>query len=805
MTAHMSADRRQFWLVAEVLLLLVSLAAAVLLQRLFVDGSYLTPLVFTTVVAHASLIAMRWFGFGVTTSAAISLIGVALAIVATHYADTAIALLIPSGDTLTALQADLADAQFVFQDQQAPVPVATGFVVVASMAFWLFAFVSDWAAFRLFAPGQALLPPLCVLIFVSLLGVADNRTTTTAMLVVAAVLFVLAHRAAQRASEGLWLGNGPMPAYLALLGAGALVAVVAAFAGVLGGPSVPGADAAPLVEIGEDGRQEANPIEVTSPLVTIQSRLVDQSDDVLFTVETTQESYWRIAALDIFDGNLWRSQGQFQTGDDSLDVAYPPNVPVNEVSSTFDLGNLNVVWAPAAYLPVGIETAGETDINYEAESATFIVDTGERAVSNGLVYTVAAQIPNFTPAVLRNLEATSGDTIDSRYTDLPADYSPLARQLAEELTAPHAATYDKALALQNYFRTNFTYDLEVDKGHDIRRLEDFLTVQRGYCEQFAGTFASMARAVGIPARVATGFTPGEADPANPGVLQVRGRHAHAWPEVWIAGAGWVAFEPTPGRGAPNASQYTGVPEAQDTGTPAQPDAAEEQPAPADETQAAQGAEATPTPVPPAPETAVPVQAEEVQAAEATELDEGTSFPFWLGAVLGAALIWIFGIPALKRLVASRRRDQVGDDTRRTITTAWSELVDHFEVLGHAPNESETLTEYSERISRLLPNTTSGFTELTELTVGAAYDAEPPSPEHTQHALELAAGIRKAIDEDEAWLVRSARDIDPRPLLRFSDPIALRAERLALGATTVIERPEGDNGGPIDLLLEDPPA
>src|SRR5204862_5166960 len=115
----------------------------------------------------------------------------------------------------------------------------------------------------------------------------------------------------------------------------------------------------------------------------------------------------------------------------------------------------------------------------------------------------------------------------------------------------------RARALRDHLRANYAYDLRVPPGHDVPALERFLfQTKRGYCEQFAGAFAAMARSVGLPSRVAVGFTPGDIQAANS--FRVRGKHAHAWPEVYLDGYGWVAFEPTPGRGMPGAEAYTGV-------------------------------------------------------------------------------------------------------------------------------------------------------------------------------------------------------------------------------------------------------
>jgi Transglutaminase-like superfamily/Domain of unknown function (DUF4129) len=81
--------------------------------------------------------------------------------------------------------------------------------------------------------------------------------------------------------------------------------------------------------------------------------------------------------------------------------------------------------------------------------------------------------------------------------------------------------------------------------------------QRGYCEQFAGTMAVLVRALGLPARVAVGFLPG--DRGRGGLFRVTSQHIHAWPEVYFPAFGWVAFEPTPTRANPQARYLYGAP------------------------------------------------------------------------------------------------------------------------------------------------------------------------------------------------------------------------------------------------------
>jgi transglutaminase-like putative cysteine protease len=121
---------------------------------------------------------------------------------------------------------------------------------------------------------------------------------------------------------------------------------------------------------------------------------------------------------------------------------------------------------------------------------------------------------------------------------------PLHR-LAREWTAG-ARTRDEALrALEHHLRSEFTYSLSSTRERGLDPILDFLYVHRvGHCEYFASAMALMARTLGIPTRVVTGYRVAERNPYL-GHYVVRERNAHAWIEAWLPERGWVTYDPTP--------------------------------------------------------------------------------------------------------------------------------------------------------------------------------------------------------------------------------------------------------------------
>jgi transglutaminase-like putative cysteine protease len=153
-----------------------------------------------------------------------------------------------------------------------------------------------------------------------------------------------------------------------------------------------------------------------------------------------------------------------------------------------------------------------------------------------------------------------GALVSRDYTELPTGINPVVHQLATEVTANAPTRFEKAVALQQWFRKDggFQYNTDVSLGNGADDLARFLTRgdggREGYCEQFAAAMAVMARDLGIPARVAVGFL----EPENVGddEWEYSAHDLHAWPELFFSGSGWVRFEPTPPGRASGVPDYT---------------------------------------------------------------------------------------------------------------------------------------------------------------------------------------------------------------------------------------------------------
>jgi hypothetical protein len=120
----------------------------------------------------------------------------------------------------------------------------------------------------------------------------------------------------------------------------------------------------------------------------------------------------------------------------------------------------------------------------------------------------------------------------------------VARRVSRNASSP----YEAVLAIESWFRRTGGFRYEEQPARPFRRppLVEFVTeTKAGYCQHFAGAMALMLRLLGIPARVAVGFTSGELDGRT---WTVTDHDAHAWVEVWFPRHGWVPFDPTPGRG-----------------------------------------------------------------------------------------------------------------------------------------------------------------------------------------------------------------------------------------------------------------
>lgn len=440
-------------------------------------------------------------------------------------------------------------------------------------------------------------------------------------------------------------------------------------------------------------------ISAVNPLVSLRDSLNVDEDRQVLSVRTemadTSDLYLRIVSLDDFDGTTWKpSKRSITTVPDDRFPTPPglgPGIGRTEVGTTVSTADWYAQdWLPMPYPPSGVSIRGNW--RYEPVGMTLVGDHGQN--TRGLSYEVRSLDVQPTAEQLAAAPEPSPG-LKREYTELPESLPAVVSQTARDVTAGADSAYDQAVKLQEYFTLNggFEYDTEVDVGSGSRAIARFLRDKQGFCVHFSFAMASMARSLGIPARVAVGFAPGT--PQADGTISVGLRDAHAWPELYFEGAGWTRFEPTPTRGSTPA--YT-VPEASDSTLP-------------DPARPSQAAPEESSAAPSESESCSPERrrldgcgSESPQVA----LPSGGDGPKWyallLWALAGLAVLALPLSPMLWRLRTRAVRlggyGRSDADTAPYVLALWDELTDTAWDHGISPDESLTPRGAAARIVRL---------------------------------------------------------------------------------------------------------
>ncbi|MEV4868750.1 DUF3488 and transglutaminase-like domain-containing protein [Streptomyces syringium] len=313
-----------------------------------------------------------------------------------------------------------------------------------------------------------------------------------------------------------------------------------------------------------------------SPLVALQDSLRQpENREVLryrTTTQNTADLYLRIVTLDQFDGSTWRtSPGRPVTAVPNplpTPAGLAPGVRTDPVNTSVAAsGSYAQTYLPLPYPAEQVRIGGRWQ--YEPEGR--MVVGGHAQTTRGASYRVTSLLVEPTAAQLAAAPAPPQRLL-REYTKVPGSLPAVVAQTARKVTAGAANPYQQAVKLQEWFAVDggFRYDTEVRSGSGPDAIARFLQAKEGFCVHFSFSMAAMARTLGIPARVAVGFTPGT--PQADGSMSVGSKDAHAWPELYFEGAGWTRFEPTPSRGTPPEYTVAETPAGSDPGTPsARPD------------------------------------------------------------------------------------------------------------------------------------------------------------------------------------------------------------------------------------------
>ncbi|HEY3535056.1 MAG TPA: DUF3488 and transglutaminase-like domain-containing protein [Pedococcus sp.] len=543
--------------------LLAGLATAVVawpLTTLFTPGTWIRPTLAMIVVVMVCGMLAR---LATTSWALVALVQVAGAVLAAGwvYGRGHLWHALPTPDMVLAFNRLLVDARETVQNYAAPAPTDRGIILAIGLAIALAGIVVDHLAVMRRSPAMAGLPLLTTFL-VSASNSGSSLHPTYFVAAGAVWLLMLGRQGV--ATLRRWSTTVPMSTagrrhaddrdgaygYAAV---GRSLAAAGLVAAVVLPVVIPHLPTRYLIDgLGRSANSTGfsdGQVGLRST-VDLQKNLENPSTAAVLTYTTNAPSLTplRVGVLDTYRDGKWSPEPP--AVDYSRRPAVPapdglaPSVPRETYRISVDESRIE---APQIAAPAPVVSGDLDGVPWGLDRTTQVASVNRTAHSYSFSY-LALQPSEETLSQPRQ----GVDGVGSGDLAVDSASEPQVRKVLADVVPKGASRIEAARAIQRYLRTSggFRYSLQlagpIENAHHQLVMPDpithFLLTKQGYCVQFASAMVMMARAAGIPARMAIGFLPGT---LVKGAYTVRASDAHAWPELYFEDAGWLRFEPTP--------------------------------------------------------------------------------------------------------------------------------------------------------------------------------------------------------------------------------------------------------------------
>lgn len=674
----------QPWLMALAVAIAVA-GAALSLNGVLRGWAWYSPVlstVLTVAFTMAGLRALRWRSIFVTAGALAALV---LILTFTFFRPQSIVGFIPSGATMTQLGRYVRRASETVLAESAPVAPNAGIVLLVCAALGLMVILVDALAYPLALPATSGLGILAILIVPAMIKPQSVGALGFAA-AAAGYLMILgcSHWFAPDARTGADTVRNP-----GQFRRGALTGAVALTVTLLLQLVIPGFDQGTFPQ--GSRLNPFGPASGLNPMISLGNSLRSPTGEGRITFATNAPStpYLRSVTVDSFNGDNWAPDDRDETrrlGTGRMESGLESAATEVRVVTAVNTGQFTSPYLPVPYAPEAVN--GLTG-RWSWDPATLSIK-GVDTNSRNQQYVALSVAPQLTPDLLA-LATGPVQGVAEQFIRPPDNVPEIVRSTAEAVTAGSATPYARAMAIQRYLRSvNFTYSLQspVQGGYDgngLSVLADFLAQKSGYCIHFASAMAVMARLEGIPSRIAVGYAPGRPTGSTVSIggqgalpeYEVDARDAHAWPELYFQGLGWVPFEPTPSRGVvPSYATESAAPSGAST----------------NENNDGLVPSLSPGPSPAPGAAPLPLPGAAAPADTASVLR-----PVLYGAGALLLLGLLLSSPHLARSAVRRRRLNGSGGASAAALQAWAELRDLTMDYGVAARTSETPRHYSERL------------------------------------------------------------------------------------------------------------